>query len=183
MPHNQAKNASDNANRASVRDEMMLPRTARSARVAALKLDTTRNPEPPSTTISGTVDKIIPPKSPGMPEKAQITMEWQAAGNFLAQIEAPGFAADLLSRFTVHVTVKVTATGELRFSDGTVGGCSILIPKAKPDWPEVGNYSLTTGVAPESDWPRQIREPLSAPGSFRRPATPSYAIFRCEIFP
>jgi hypothetical protein len=81
-------------------------------------------------------------------------MEWQAAGNFLAQIETPGFAADVLSKLTVHATVKVTSSGELRFSDGMGGGCSILIPKAKPDWPEVGNYSLATGAAPESDWPR-----------------------------
>lgn len=53
---------------------MMQPRTARSARVAALNLDTTRNPEPPSTTVSGTVDKIIPAKSQNKPEKAQITV-------------------------------------------------------------------------------------------------------------
>lgn len=53
---------------------MMLPRTARSARVAALNLDTTRNPEPPSTTMPGTVDKIIPSTS-RKPEKAQIAVD------------------------------------------------------------------------------------------------------------
>src|ERR1700687_2756562 len=75
MPHKQTKKTSDNANRASVRKEMMLPRTARSARVAALNMDTTRNPEPPSTTVSGTVDKIIPPNSSDKSEKAQITVD------------------------------------------------------------------------------------------------------------
>jgi hypothetical protein len=75
MPHKQAKRSSDSANRASVREEMMLPRTARSAKVAALNLDETRNPEPPSTTVSGTVEKIIPPKGPDKSEKAQITID------------------------------------------------------------------------------------------------------------
>jgi hypothetical protein len=80
--------------------------------------------------------------------------EWQAAGNFLTQIKAPGFAADVLSKMTVHATIKVTTTGEIRFYGGVASGCSFAIPKAKPDWPEVGNYLLTGSVAPESDWPR-----------------------------
>jgi hypothetical protein len=75
MPRKAAKNAEANATRASVRKEMMRPRTARSARIGALKLDATRNPEPPSTTISGTVERIIAPKSPNKPERAQITID------------------------------------------------------------------------------------------------------------
>src|SRR5580704_8877690 len=75
MSNKRATKAAANATRASVRKEMMRPRTTRSARIAALNMDTTRNPEPPSTTVSGTVEKIIPPKSPGKPEKAQITVD------------------------------------------------------------------------------------------------------------
>jgi len=60
---------------------MMQPRTARSARVAALNLDTTRNPESPSTTVSGTVDKIIPSKSSHKPEKAQIAVNKSEPGH------------------------------------------------------------------------------------------------------
>ena len=54
---------------------MIKPRMARSARVAALNLDTTRNPEPPSTIVFGTVDKIIPATSSKKPEKAQIAVD------------------------------------------------------------------------------------------------------------
>jgi hypothetical protein len=75
MPLKASKNAETNATRASVKKEMMLPRTARSARVGALNMDTTRTAEPPSTTVSGTVDKIIPSKTSGGPEKAQITVD------------------------------------------------------------------------------------------------------------
>ena len=52
---------------------------SRSAKVAALKLDTARIPEQPSATMSGTVDKIIPPH-PSQPEKAQIAVEGAALG-------------------------------------------------------------------------------------------------------
>jgi hypothetical protein len=47
MPRKESKHAEANATRASVRKEMMLPRTARSAHVGTLKLDASRNPEPP----------------------------------------------------------------------------------------------------------------------------------------
>jgi hypothetical protein len=62
------------ATRASVREEMGRPRMARSARIAELNLDTTRFPEPPSTTMPGTVHKIIPPH-PHQPGKAQIAVD------------------------------------------------------------------------------------------------------------
>jgi hypothetical protein len=75
MPHEKTKKASENATYASVRKEMIKPRMARSARVAALNLDTTRNPEPPSTIVFGTVDKIIPATSSKKPEKAQIAVD------------------------------------------------------------------------------------------------------------
>jgi len=47
----------------------------RSARIAELNLDTTRTPEQPSTSLPGTVDKIIPSPGPSQPEKAQIAVE------------------------------------------------------------------------------------------------------------
>jgi hypothetical protein len=70
-----AKKESANSTRDRVRKEMAKPRMTRSARKMELNLDTTRNPEPPSTTVSGTVEKINPPEAPGKPEKAQITVD------------------------------------------------------------------------------------------------------------
>jgi hypothetical protein len=65
----------DNSTRASVQKEMAKPRTARSARITELNLDTARIPEKPSTTIPGTVNKIIPSLRPSQPEKAQIAVD------------------------------------------------------------------------------------------------------------
>jgi hypothetical protein len=72
--HKKAKKEHDNAMRASVKKEMAKPRMARSARITELNLDTARIPEQPSTTMPGTVDKIIPSPRPSQPEKAQITV-------------------------------------------------------------------------------------------------------------
>jgi hypothetical protein len=60
--------------RASVKKEMAQPRMARSARIAERNLDTARVPDQPSTTMPGTVDKIIPPR-PSRPEIAQIAVD------------------------------------------------------------------------------------------------------------
>jgi hypothetical protein len=65
----------DNSTRASVQKEMAKPRTARSARITELNLDTDRIPEKPSTTMPGTVNKIIPSLRPSQPEKAQIAVD------------------------------------------------------------------------------------------------------------
>ena len=75
MVHKKGKKESGNSTRASVRKEMATPRMARSARIAALNLDTTRIREQPSTTMPGTVDKIIPSPSSSQPEKAQIAVD------------------------------------------------------------------------------------------------------------
>jgi len=69
------KKETGSATRASVKKEMMKPRVARSARIAELNLDTARIPEQPSTTMPGTVDKIIPSARPSQPEKAQIAVD------------------------------------------------------------------------------------------------------------
>ena len=74
MMNKKAKKKIGNLAHASVKKEMAKPRMARSARITELNLDTTRIPEQPSTTMPGTVDKIIPPR-PSQPEKAQITVD------------------------------------------------------------------------------------------------------------
>jgi len=48
---------------------------ARSARIAALNLDTSRISEEPSVTMPGTVDKIIPSPRPSQPERAQVAVD------------------------------------------------------------------------------------------------------------
>jgi hypothetical protein len=58
--------------------EMARPRMARSARIAELNLDTARIPEQPSTTVPGTVEKIIPSSGANQPEKAQIAVDGAA---------------------------------------------------------------------------------------------------------
>jgi hypothetical protein len=68
------KNKPGNATHASLKKEMAKPRMAKSARIAELNLDTARIPEQPSTSVPGTVDKIIPARS-SQPEKAQIAVD------------------------------------------------------------------------------------------------------------
>ena len=75
MVHNKSEKESRNSTRASVKKEMAKPRMARSARIAELNLDTARVREQPSTTVLGTVDKIIPSPHPSQPEKAQIAVD------------------------------------------------------------------------------------------------------------
>ena len=75
MLHKKAKKESDTATRASVTKEMARPRMARSARIMELNLDTARTRERPSTTMPGTVDKIIVSPGAGQPEKANIAVD------------------------------------------------------------------------------------------------------------
>ena len=74
MMHKKSKQTSDTATHASVTKEMAKPRMARSARIAELNMDTSRKAEPPSATMPGIVDKIIPSPRPSQPEKAQIAV-------------------------------------------------------------------------------------------------------------
>jgi hypothetical protein len=75
MLHKKTTKKTGNASPASVSKEMAKPRIARSARIAELKLDTSRIPERPSTTMPGTVKKIIPSPRLSQPEKAQIAVD------------------------------------------------------------------------------------------------------------
>jgi hypothetical protein len=74
MTHKNGKKESGKTIRANVKKEMAKPRMARSARIAELKMDTSRNAEPPSTTRPGTVKEIFPSLRPSQPEKAQIAV-------------------------------------------------------------------------------------------------------------
>jgi hypothetical protein len=91
---------------------MAKPRMARSARIAELNLDATRNPEPPSTIMSGTVDKIIPSPRPGQPEEAQIAVE--GAGHKYQDLRIENTLTDehgddVRLKKGAHVDVSVTA--------------------------------------------------------------------------
>jgi uncharacterized protein YfaS (alpha-2-macroglobulin family) len=72
MRHKRDKKEPRTATHVTVKNEMAKPRMTRSARVAELNLDTARNIEQPSTTMPGTVKKIIPSPRTNLPEKAQI---------------------------------------------------------------------------------------------------------------
>lgn len=75
MPRKTDRKKSDNSTRASVEKEMAKPRIAKSARIAEQSLDTARTPERSSTTLPGTVDKIIPASHSSQRERAQIAVE------------------------------------------------------------------------------------------------------------
>jgi hypothetical protein len=75
MLSKKAKKQQGDATRESVKKEMAKPRMARSARIAELKLDAARIPEQSSTTMSGTVDKIIPSTGQSWPEQANIIVD------------------------------------------------------------------------------------------------------------
>jgi len=75
--HKKAKKSKkelSDSTRASVKKEMARPRMAKSARIAERNLDMARVPERPSTTMPGTVDKIIASPRLSQPEKAQIAV-------------------------------------------------------------------------------------------------------------
>jgi hypothetical protein len=107
-----AKKKLDNSTHASVKKEMAKPRMARSGRIAALNLDTSRIREQPSTTMPGTVDKIIPSRRPSQPEKAQITVDRNDQRHRDLRIEntlTDEHGDDVKLKKGAHVEVTVTA--------------------------------------------------------------------------
>jgi hypothetical protein len=115
MPHKKRKTQPDDATRASVTKEMAKPRVARSARIAELNLDTSRIPEQPSTTMPGTVDKIIPSSGPSQPEKAQIAVDGADHRYRALRIEntlTDEHGDDVKLRKGAHVDVTVTVTAK-----------------------------------------------------------------------
>ncbi|HUY15885.1 MAG TPA: hypothetical protein VMX16_19985 [Terriglobia bacterium] len=112
MEHKKTKKEPGNATRARIRKEMAKPRMARSARIAELKLDTTRIPEPPSVTMPGTVDKSIPSPHPSQPEKAQIAVRGADHRNQDLRIEntlTDEHGSDVKLKKGAHVDVTVAA--------------------------------------------------------------------------
>ena len=107
-----AKREFGEATRASVKKEMAKPRMAKSARIAELNLDTLRIPEQPSTTMSGTVYKIISSRRPHQPEKAQIAVDVTDHWHRELRIEntlTDEYGDDMRLEKGAHVEVTITA--------------------------------------------------------------------------
>ena len=112
MPHKKRKTQRDNATRASVTKEMAKPRMAKSAKIAQLNFDTSRIPEQPSTTMPGTVDKIILSSGPRQSEKAQIAIDEADPRYRTLRIKnnlTDEHGDDVKLRKGAHVDVTVTA--------------------------------------------------------------------------
>ncbi|HEV3220995.1 MAG TPA: hypothetical protein VGZ48_14600 [Candidatus Acidoferrales bacterium] len=110
-----AKGEGRNATRDSVRKEMALPRMARSARIAELKLDHERIPGKPSASLPGTVDRIIPSRRPSETEKAQIGVHGteRPYRNFrIANALTDEHGDDVKLKKGARVEVTVTAESE-----------------------------------------------------------------------
>jgi hypothetical protein len=85
---------------------------ARSARITELNLDTSRIPEQPSTTMPGTVAKIIPSSRPTQPGKAQIAVDGADRPYRNLRIEntlTDEHGDDVKLKKGAHVEVTVTA--------------------------------------------------------------------------
>jgi uncharacterized protein YfaS (alpha-2-macroglobulin family) len=102
---------------AGVRKEMAKPRMAKSARIAELNLDILRISEQPSTTVPGTVDKIIPSRRRSLPEKARIAVEGADPQNQGLRIEntlTDENGDDVKLKKGARVDVTVTARDAIR---------------------------------------------------------------------
>ena len=107
---------------------MAKPRMARSARVAELNLDTTRVPEQPSTTMPGTVNKIIPSPGPNQPEKAQIAVHGADHGHRDLRIEnalTDEHGDDV--RLKKGAQVELTVTAERKSSTAAINEDSSIV--------------------------------------------------------
>jgi hypothetical protein len=112
MLHKKGKKEPSNALLVGIKKEMAIPRVARSARITEVNLDTARIPEQPSTTMSGTVDKIIPSPRPSQPEKAQIAVDGADHRHRDLRIEntlTDENGDDVRLKKGAHVEVTVTA--------------------------------------------------------------------------
>jgi hypothetical protein len=112
VEHKKRKIDPSQSTRAGIRKEMAKPRMARSARIAALKLDVTRIPEHPSVTMPGTVDRIIPSPHPSQPEKAQIAVDGADNRHRDLRIEnalTDEHGDDVKLKKGAHVDVTITA--------------------------------------------------------------------------
>ena len=120
MLQRKGKKEASKATRASVSAEMAKPRTARSARIMELKLDTERINIEPSATLRGTVEKIIPSPRPSQPGKAQIAVERTERGHRDLRIEntlTDEHGDDLSLKKGARVEVTVAAEREIPDSE------------------------------------------------------------------
>src|ERR1700720_3708601 len=100
------------ATTAEVKKKLAKPRMSKSARIAELKLDVSRIPEQSSTTMSGTVDKIISSRRPRQSEKAQIAVDGADHRHRDLRIEntlTDENGDDMKLKKGAHVEVTVTA--------------------------------------------------------------------------
>jgi len=112
MTHKKHRRESDAATYASVKKELAKPRMAKSARIAELNLDITRIPEQPSTSMSGTVDKIIPSPCPSQSQNAQIDVDGPDHRSQDLRVEntlTNEHGDEVRLKKGVHVEVTVTA--------------------------------------------------------------------------
>jgi hypothetical protein len=112
MPHKTGKRKCDNSTRASVKEEMAKPRITKSARIAEQGLDNARIPERSSTTLPGTVDKIIPASHPSQREGARIAVEGSDRRYRNLRIEnilTDENGEDVKLKKGAHVEVAITA--------------------------------------------------------------------------
>jgi hypothetical protein len=117
MPRKKSKKETTTATRADVKKEMAQPRMARSARIAELNLDTARNREQPSSTMPGTVHKIIPSPRANRPEKAQIALAGAPRPYRDLRIEnmlTDEHGDDVRLKKGAHVEMTVTANDDRR---------------------------------------------------------------------
>jgi hypothetical protein len=117
MPHKKGKKQPMTATRADVKKEMAKPRMARSARIAELNLDIARNIAEPSTTMPGTVKKIIPSPHTDLPEKAQIAVAGAPRPYRDLRIEntlTDEHGDDVKLKKGAHVEITVTANDDRR---------------------------------------------------------------------
>jgi hypothetical protein len=117
MLHKKRKQELRNSTRADVKQEMAKPRMARSARIAELNLDTARNREQPSTTMPGTVKKIIPSPRANVPEKAHIAVAGVPRPYRDLRIEntlTDEHGDDVRLKKGAHVEITVTANDDRR---------------------------------------------------------------------
>ena len=110
MHHKRSRRGSSSATRASVKTEMAKPPISKSARKMERMLDTTRILERPSTSMPGTVDKVIPSRRRSLPAKAQIVVKHTGRRYRKLRIEnsltdAHGDEVELKKGARVQVTV------------------------------------------------------------------------------
>lgn len=121
MSRKKAQKERRNTVYAGVKKEMAQPRMAKSARIAVLNLETARIPEPPSTSMPGTVDRIIPSSRRRRPEKAQLAVSGPDHRNQDLRIEnalTDENGDDVKLKKGAHVDVTVTARDVIRHRSG-----------------------------------------------------------------